>query len=119
MEELLIFRTEERAVIDEFRKQMPELSMTHYASEAALCMKFENQKELDIAVKSAMDIFSCLGISLDENFRVIYLCSEEGIDFDYKLSELAFKLVCLNGKSTNPNVAMMQIALLENNKNLK
>lgn len=115
MEELVIVRANKTSFLDELREKIMEMNMIHYASEAALEMKFENLDELNYAIKQAMNIFSSIGISLEENFKGFYRCSEDGIKFDYKLSPLAYELVCLNGYSTNPNVAMMQITILQNN----
>ena len=76
-------------------------------------MEFENISEFHQAVKRSMELCLQAGISLDGNFRQIYKCSYEGIEYDWKLSILAYKLVCLNGASSNAKVARMQIELLK------
>lgn len=100
--------------IEDFGKVVNELNLVYYASEAARYMQFVDNAEYTQAVKRAMELCNQVNISIDGNFKKIYKCSYEGIENDWKLSVLAYRLVCLNGGSTNPNVATMQIQLLKN-----
>lgn len=113
--ELVTTQTYDNSVaIELFIKQIKELNLVFYASEAAREMGFEDIREFHGAVERAMDLCLCSEIPLDENFSRIYKCSANGIEYDWKLSSLAYKLVCLNGASSNPSVARMQIELLTN-----
>ena len=114
MGELLIIKPDVDPVINDLRNRLIELNLNHYASEAAEEMEFKNSSEFNEAVKRAMEICINCGVPVDENFRLIFKCSYETVELDYKLSDLAYSLVQLNGSSVNPRVAHMQIELLQN-----
>lgn len=99
----------------DFLEQLKDLNLVRYASEAAYKMKFGGMEEINTTVKRAMELCIHAGIPVEENFRLTYLCSPKGIIYDWKLSALAYQLVCLNGSSSNSNVAKMQIDLLKSN----
>ena len=101
-------------VIETFMKEVKELNLTYYASEAAEKMGFEGDAEFLDAVERSMKLCLQIGIPLEGNFKRIYKCSAEGIVYDFKLSVLAYRMVCLNGGSSNSKVAQMQIELLKN-----
>lgn len=109
---LVTIQTYESPVIEDFREQMKELNLVSYASEAASEMGFEDIAELHEAVKRAMELCLHAGIPIEGNFKRIYKSSYNGIVYDWKLSVLGYRLTCLNGGSSNPNVARMQIELL-------
>jgi hypothetical protein len=98
---------------EHFLEYVRELNLVYYASEAAAKMEFSDLEEFHEAVKRAMELCIHAGISLDKHFKRVYKCSFNGILYDWKLSVLGFKLVCLNGSSANPKVAQMQIELLK------
>lgn len=112
--ELVITKTYITPVIEDFIENIKELNLIYYASDAATKMEFENEKEFHEAIKRAMDLCSNAGIPLEGNFKRIYKCAYDGIRYDWKLSVLGYKLVCMNGGSSNPNVAHMQLQLLKN-----
>lgn len=97
----------------EFLDSLKDLNLVRYASEAAEEMEFESAEELNESVKRTMELCLHAGIPIDGNFRRIYMCSEYGIVYDWKLSLLAYGLVCINGSPSNPNVARLQIGLLK------
>jgi hypothetical protein len=99
---------------DVLRDQIREHNLIYFASEAAAKMEFADIEEFQEAVKRAMELCLHAGIPLDMHFKRIYKCSFAGIIYDWKLSVLAFELVCLNGSAANPNVARMQIELVKN-----
>lgn len=102
------------SVIETFMKQAQEHNLTHNASEAAEEMEFEDVSEFHNAVERTMKLCLQAGIPLEGNFKRIYKCSCDGITYDFKLSVLAYRMVCLNGGSSNSNVARLQIELLKN-----
>lgn len=101
--------------VEDFMKQLKELNLVTYASEAAKEMDFGSNDELVNAVKRSMWICENSGIPVEGNFKPIYKCSAEGIEFDWKLSGLAYTLVCINGNSISPKVASKQMELLKYN----
>lgn len=102
--------------VEDFMKQLKELSLVAYASEAAKEMGFGSNNELVNAVKRSIQICENSGVPVEGNFKPVYKCSADGIEFDWKLSGLAYNLVCINGESVNPKVASKQIELLKYNK---
>lgn len=101
--------------VEEFMKQLKELSLVAYASEAAKEMGFSNNEEMVKAVQRSIRICENSGVPTEGNFKPVYKCSADGIEFDWKLSSLAYNLVCINGESINPKVAHKQIELLKYN----
>lgn len=99
----------------DFLEQLKELNLVKYASDAAAEMEFDSAGELNETVKRAMELCILAGIPVEGNFRRIYMCSQEGIVYDWKLSLLAYRMVCINGWSSNSHVAKMQIDLLKRN----
>jgi hypothetical protein len=113
MESSLI-QTRTSPIVDEFMEQMVSLNLVEYASSAFGEMEFESTEELFDAVKRAMDLCLSAGLPIKGNFQQVYKCSSEGILYDWKLSALAYRLVCVNGKTSNPTVARLMITLIKN-----
>jgi hypothetical protein len=76
-------------------------------------MGFNSVEELDDSVKRGMELCLSAGIPIKGNFHRVYKCFDDGLTRDWKLSVLAYQLVCLNGKSFNPNVARLTIQLIK------
>lgn len=95
-------------------EQLTDFNLVAYASDAALEMGFRDKEELKTAIRRAMEACTHAGISVVGNFRRVYMCSAAGVVYDWKLSALAYRLVCLNGSPANPRVARLQVALLKN-----
>jgi hypothetical protein len=106
-----LYQTQGTNVLNELVR---ELNLVYYASEAAERMEFGDVDELHDAVKRAMEICTHAGLPLEANFKRIYKCSYHGITYDWKVSVLAFHLICLNGDPGNENTAHMQVDLLRN-----
>ena len=112
--EITVNKTYVTPGMETFAKQIQEFNLICYASEAAKEMEFEDVSEFHNAVKRSMELCLQAGIPLNGNFKQIYKCAFDGIEADWKLSVLAYRMVCLNGGSTNGNVARLQIELLKN-----
>ncbi|MCX6297132.1 MAG: hypothetical protein NTX97_13955 [Bacteroidetes bacterium] len=117
--ELIIRQNHTSPVIDYFLEQMKDLNLVYYASDVANEMEFENEIELEEALKRSMELCRKANIPLEFNFKRIYKSSFNGIIYDWKLSTLAYNLVCINGGTYNPNVAELQIQLIKTNQQLK
>jgi len=98
----------------DFLNKLKDINLVRYASEAVEEMGFTSVEELNQSIERTIEMCIQAGIPLDGNFRRIYMCSENGIAYDWKLSLLAYGLVCINGSPSNPNVARLQIGLLKN-----
>lgn len=112
--ELSITQTHTSPVIDEFAERLEILNLMYYASEAGAEMEFGSLEELHHSVKQAMELCISAGIPLKGNFQRIYKSFDDGLTYDWKLSLLGYRLVCLNGYSANPKVARMIIQLIKN-----
>lgn len=112
--QLTVIQTHTSPVVDEFVEKMTTLNLTAYASEAAIEMEFDSLEELHESVKRAMELCMSAEIPVKGNFQRIYKSSADGIVYDWKLSPLAYRLVCLSGNPSNPIVARFIIQLLKN-----
>lgn len=110
-----IIETQSSPVVDSFVEKLAELSLIHYASEAVSEMEFDSFEELNESVKRAQEICLSAGIPMKGNFLRVYKSYAEGISYDWKLSPLAYRLVCICGNPSNPNVASALIRLIKNN----
>jgi restriction endonuclease Mrr len=111
--ELTLVQTQTSPVVDEFLEKLADLNLLYNASEAALEMEFETLEELHDSVKRAMEYCLSAGIPIKGNFQRVYTCFDDGITYDWKLSPLGYRLVCLSGKPSNPNVARLTIRLVK------
>lgn len=118
MGNLVVIEQGKSSVFNKMKNFILEMDLKYYASDIAVSFEFENLNELNLAISRAMNVCSSAGIPLEEHFKIIYRGSENGLMLDYKLSEFAYKLICLNGEPYNSNVAQMQVNLLQK-ENLK
>ena len=105
---------EENFILKDIAERIEEEGLVRFASEAALDMDFSNMDELENAIRRSYNICIAAEIPIKGNFKRIYTCSPDGIICDWKLSVLAYNLVCLNGDSSSFKVAKMQVSLLKN-----
>ena len=101
-------------VVEEFLERMSVINLMYFASDAGKEMQFGSMAELEEAVKRALEICLAAGLPMHGNFQRIYKCSEDGILYDWKLSPLAYRLVCISGAPFNPAVANLTIRLAKN-----
>ena len=113
--EFAIVRTPAINYYSEFLDRISEQNLTYSASEAAHKMQFDSSEEMLTAVGRAMELCLSHGLSVSHNFMRVFKIYPHGIICDWKLSELAYNLVQLNGNSSNPKVAELQIRVLKNN----
>lgn len=114
--QLTRIQTQTSPVVDEFVEKMAALNLLYYATEAASEMEFNSIEELQDSVKRSMEFCLSAGIPVKGNFQRVYKCFDEGITYDWKLSQLGYRLVCLNGKPSNSTVARSLIQLIKDNQ---
>ena len=112
--QLAILQTHISPFIEEFEEKFAQMNLLFYASEAGVEMEFDSIEELNEAVKSAMELFLSAAMPIKGNFLRIYKSTGDGIAHDWRLSPLAYKLVCMCGSTSNPNVARTIIQLIKN-----
>lgn len=87
--------------------------LRYYASELLLRLGLENDPEMrDEVVRRTMRICHAAGISINQNFRQVYVYFDSEVETDWILSSLAAILFLLNGDPQNPFVARAQLTLL-------
>jgi hypothetical protein len=97
----------------EFIDAVIDSDMKHYATEIIEMVEMGKDEELLQAMKRAQDACVSLGIPVDEHFKKIYRESHHDVICDYKLSPLAFGLVCINANPSNRNVAQIQVGIVK------
>ena len=111
--ELTVITFPEHNYYHEAAELIAEHNLVYYASVAGNEMGFETFDELQEAVKRAMELCLSIGLPINRNFKRIFRSTSLGILFDWKLSVLAYHLVQLNGGTSNPQVARLQVDLLK------
>ena len=87
--------------------------LRYYASELLLRLGMDNDLETrSEAVRRTMKICHTAGISINQNFRQVYVHFDSELEPDWMLSSLAAFLFLLNGNPENPFVARAQLTLL-------
>lgn len=112
--ELTIRYEQTSPVVEEFAERLIMLNLLYYASEAMEEMQFDSVEELQESIKRAMEICIAAHIPTRGNFLRVYKSYTEGLTYDWKLSELAYRLVCISGNPSNYNVAHEIISLIKN-----
>jgi hypothetical protein len=97
----------------EFIDAVIDSNMRHYASEIIEIVEIGREEELLEALKRAQDACRVLNIPLDKHFKKVYRESKHNIVCDYKLSPLAFGLICINANPVNKNIARIQIEMIK------
>jgi hypothetical protein len=111
--ELALTQTSQSLVVENFLEQLRELNLVRYASDAADDMEFEGIEEFNEAVKRAIELCIHAGIPVNQHFKRVYKTSVNSIVYDWRISELGYRLICLNGSTSNPKVARMQMEVLK------
>ena len=117
--ELILSKDYTSSSVSEFLLQLRELNLICYASDAAREMDFNGEDEFHEAVGRAMELCIHAGIPVEGNFRRVFTCAGSAVTYDWKLSVLAYQLVCINGFTSNPGVAKMQVDLIKNQTQFK
>lgn len=75
---------------------------------------FKNMDEINRAVERAITIYCENGMSIHNNFKMIYISDDNNkyVIKDWLLSKQAFCLVMLNGNPDNLNVGRVQLEIL-------
>ncbi len=111
MEALIKYLLYKHHVLANFDEAFHHARMTHYASELIADFDF-NENEFSNALKQASNTLKTAGIPIENHIRKIYKIQNGISSYDFKLSPLAFTLILLNGDTCNPNVAKLQVELI-------
>lgn len=111
-----IQNTDRNRFIEEFHMFATGKNLKHYASDVAREAEFVSDEELENAVKKSMQVCRAMQIPIKEHFRLLVKSTPYGSEYDWKISDLGYALIYLNGNGDNPHVAEMQLHLLKKMK---
>ena len=97
----------------EFIDAAIDSNMRHYASEMIELVDIGKEDELQGAMLRAQEACKVMGIPLENHFKKVYRDAEHEVVCDYKLSPLAFGLVCVNASPANKNIARIQVEMVK------
>jgi DNA-damage-inducible protein D len=81
----------------------------HLASEWMKELGYRNQLDWDEALKRTFDACCALNISIELNFRKVYIYDGKSLQPDWELTDLGCYLFLINGDPSNPKVAKAQL----------
>lgn len=108
---LVVYEKRSSDAIDDFSKAVTDTELRYYAS-SLMELGIGSIDEIHGAIGRAMQICNALHVPVRSHFKVIYLYKNGTLITDWRLSEMARKLVLLNADPTNPVVAKIQLRLL-------
>lgn len=89
----------------------------HYASEIFKDLDYNEEININLAVKRARIVCRAINIPIVENFIPIYRAIDNEMYVDWKLSPFAAYLTLLNGDPSSPTVANFQKMLYKQKVN--
>lgn len=98
---------------EEFLHSFQERRLRFYATELQHTLELPELQQLEDALSRAMDVCRSQQLELAEHFKPIYRCEVSGVIKDWKLSPLAWCLVMINANPAHPEVARMQLTLIQ------
>ncbi len=102
---------------EQIRQAVHRANLRYYASDLAQHLGEHDPHFRAEAVRRAMEVCHAAGMSLDKNFKRIYLYSDNVLESDWLLSSLACYLFLMNGNPANPLVAKAQLIAWNNSPN--
>ena len=96
----------------EFIDAVIDSDMRHYASEIIEMVEMGREQELLEAMQRAQTACQTMNIPIEQHFKKVYRESHQNVVCDYKLSPLAFGLICINANPANKNIARIQIEMI-------
>ncbi len=98
----------------EFIDAVIDSNMRHYATEIIEMVEMGKEDELIEAMRRAQEACRIMNIPIDKHFKKVYRDNpDHRVICDYKLSPLAFGLVCINANPSNKNIARIQIEMIK------
>ena len=97
----------------EFIDAAIDSNMRHYASEIIELIEMGKEEELHGAMLRAREACQVMGIPLENHFKKVYREADSSVICDYKLSPLAFGLICINASPANKNIARIQVEMVK------
>ena len=108
---IVVYEKRSSEAIDDFSKAVTDTELRYYAS-SLIELGIGSMDEIHGAIGRAMQICNALHVPARSHFKVIYLYKNGTLITDWRLSEMARKLILLNADPANPVVAKIQLRLL-------
>ncbi|MEO5998039.1 MAG: hypothetical protein ABIN89_14935 [Chitinophagaceae bacterium] len=94
---------------DEKDRIQHTIPLNHLVSELMDDLGYLDDTDLNTALLRAFEVCCTLQISIPTHFKKIYRFSDNRLQIDWQVSDLACYLLLINGNSCNPNVARAQL----------
>lgn len=94
---------------DEKDKSQQTIPLRHLVSDLMEDLGYLNETDFNHALLRAFEVCCTLQISIPAHFKKIYRFSDNRLQVDWQVSDLACYLLLINGNSCNPNVAKAQL----------
>ena len=99
-------------IIELFLSRMNDLNYRYYASELLNRLMQSEDFNFNASIRKAIAILRLTGIPVQQHFSCIYRSASQGMQRDWKLSELACSLVIISAEPENQKIEEIQQALM-------
>ncbi|QCW99491.1 hypothetical protein FGM00_04960 [Aggregatimonas sangjinii] len=113
MANVISYRSRRYAVLEAFQEALAYRSL-NYTLNGLKRYGFENEQDINLAIKKAMTVCNGLGIDPKKHFGYFYKVDmlNKYVIREWKATKLGFYLVLCNGRSDNPFAGALQIEML-------
>ncbi len=99
-------------IIEMFISGMNELNYRYYASELLRKMMHTSDFNLDGSIRKAIAILKLTGLPVHKHISCVYRSDSQGINRDWKLSELACSLIIISQDPATEGIEEYRQALM-------
>lgn len=99
-------------VIELFLSRMNDLNYRYYASELLNRLMHSHDFNFNASVRKAIAILRLTGIPVQQHFSCVYRSAAQGMQRDWKMSELGCSLVIISAEKQNQEIENIQQALM-------
>lgn len=113
MSNVITYRSRRYAVLEAFHEAIAYRSL-NYLLAGLKRYGFEDERDINLAIKKAMTVCNALGIDPKKHFRYFYKVDmlNKHVVREWKATKLGFYLVLCNGRSDNPFAGALQMEML-------
>ncbi len=95
--------------IGDFIRRLTEYRMNRYASEIFQLLELETEKQFADALEKTIEVLQKAGIPAEHHIMPVYKDVRQTLIADYKLSPLAFGLLCMHVEPVNEKIARLRV----------
>ena len=100
-------------IIESFISHINDLNYHYYASELLSRLMQSDDFDFDASIRKAIAVLRLTGIPVQQHFSCIYRSDIMGTKRDWKLSELASRLIVISSEPANKEIEKIQDALMK------